>query len=1276
MHSKSSGQVRRTDGPSLAAKPSDTSPLGFTRITLALRSSIHWKQLKLDLTGTIGKDNFTRLRRRRRKGSPYWTWVGSIKTSLFRRLKEKLKHLYPKSQLRTQKIKRQLSGPIQRKKVPPRGVETSPTPGPHGRAYTWNIATLTNKRRVIRHFLRTEKAQVLALQETQRTILGFPMTAEGYTVFETTAALETKETERGLALLIRSNLNPLQVGRTHTNFIFARIPPSEGKPEWLLGNVYSPARSGLRANFRKILTRAIAELQEEFPHAHLLLMGDFNEPHSKFINRTQLGLTQCPFSGSDLTFYRSRRRPGRQPRLITSAIDYFLTNAQASKDFGRAVVRRQWDESDHWPVRININLARNQPATTKPSTKKKLTPEIIRGTTEDDAWTQFQEESFFLPEGTLQDKFTQMVQEVIERHLEPQNSRPTLRHGNRPLLSREEKTLLTAKQGAHVRWWSNQDPSLEEQLHGEWKEARRIFREAHRTQSKKRWVDYISRGIGHFTKGRNRELWLFMYSLLNRRKGSLAIDPMRDPTGETVTRPQDIINVWRNHYQGLGDATEIQHMDAAYWEEKLRHKPNLSPLPEMDKLINVEELLRALHHLKAGKAPGPSGLPSELWKLCHDETKWTKPLDNPFLKTLLQTCNEIFIKGPSPDLSTSEIVSIYKDGDRQDPGNYRGISLMETLLKVVCTIVTARVQSELDRTGRLIREQAGFRSPEETLAQSCALLDILQRRREAGFDTWLAFVDFKKAFDTVSHEGIFAKCRKIGIHGKVLNFIKLLYRNSKVRARAGALRSDPFSVERGVRQGCPLSPTLFLIFINDIYDDAPSGVTIPRRLGYVRKKCPGLLFADDEVTLAENPRQMKRALRKLGKWAIENGMAFGIKKCGIMRILVNPSEEPPPIFMINDEIVPNVTSYKYLGIVIEDSLKPEAHSAQRIEKGMKILTMISPILRNWTLPLNLRKLLCSHLLAPVLMYGCEIGIGVKATRDIERIFTISLKHLLRISPKDNSTSGEALRKELGFDSLADRIELARYRLFTKYNFNKKRTWLATLGKTRNSARLGSRTWTTKTLDGLKTRKIRIKTLIDKDFRRKRTAQWVEERAVKRRNTRRGDLISLKLLHEIEWGPNLKRPPLDPGLILGESVLVKMRVNAFWTGKRTGLFRGAGEICPVCGESEPETIAHILTRCRAWRRERDESGVSTLLRRILSVGEDQTRTSLEVEALELLGGSSMESVAKRHFSSNKLYEVFFPLYDFLGSVYYKRLVAIYGHQSSTTNKPKPRRVGRR
>ena len=179
-------------------------------------------------------------------------------------------------------------------------------------------------------------------------------------------------------------------------------------------------------------------------------------------------------------------------------------------------------------------------------------------------------------------------------------------------------------------------------------------------------------------------------------------------------------------------------------------------------------------------------------------------------------------------------------------------------------------------------EQYGFRSKEECISIFISFREICLRRHFSNKDTYnIAFLDLKKAYDTVPTYNILSKIECLGIRGKCLKFIENnLYLSSKACVKIDLKFSKVFRIKKGVRQGCPLSPILFNLFINDIFRDCnKNGVSIGGSL------CCGDLFTDDIVLCAPTRGSLNKLLKKVNDWAKFNHMTFGINKCATIMVI-------------------------------------------------------------------------------------------------------------------------------------------------------------------------------------------------------------------------------------------------------------------------------------------------------------------------------------------------------------------------------------------------------
>ena len=256
------------------------------------------------------------------------------------------------------------------------------------------------------------------------------------------------------------------------------------------------------------------------------------------------------------------------------------------------------------------------------------------------------------------------------------------------------------------------------------------------------------------------------------------------------------------------------------------------------------EVRAALNRLKAFKAPGGDGIATAL--LQHGGSE--------FENMLWQLLVQVWEREDIPtDWEEAIIAVLYKGkGDVHDPNNTRGLSLLNTGLKVLSNLVLNRLQPHAEEV--IGEYQAGFRRGRSCTDHIHTLRAYLAARREHQQDTHLIFVDFQKAYDTVIREVLWERMREMGIPHKLIRMAQVMSRCTRNRVRTLGRLFHDFITRSGVRQGDALSPLLFNLALES---------AIRRVLAALSNKVLILAYADDIVILGDCEEAVKEAMQML-----------------------------------------------------------------------------------------------------------------------------------------------------------------------------------------------------------------------------------------------------------------------------------------------------------------------------------------------------------------------------------------------------------------------------
>jgi exonuclease III len=1071
---------------------------------------------------------------------------------------------------------------------------------------TWNVRSTAGRRPELGWNLQLLDVAVAAIQEHNIPAEGWPLRFRGYDCVQRDADPAIPGA-RGVALLVHEPARLLELNYpSNPNTVWGRATGLIPLGACHLGAIYVPAASPTNRERRlevleHIRSTATAILQRS-PDEPLLILGDWNLSTAllaRLLERWGLPLQLLSMRGS-----RNSCCSRRDGSTRLTAIDHIVTNPAGIRILSPAVVRRSIDMSDHWPVTATLRAVSSTDRPVRPRRMAtSFTTEQRDTIVSHNLWdTLLDVDGSGEGSSARVDDPSERVRDFISATAQVAEAAECFKEvsagTNRPYhtLSASTKTAIQERRylrakvreaGAHA------SSELLSQLEAAVTEAKVGLRD----DAKAGWISFCAKGVRLLTdkSASSRPFWRWMKGTMGHGRAKLQLHPVRDPHGVLQTLPGEVLEVYRQHYGAL--AVDPNPRPASWWQSE-HPLPVRDSLPRMDEPISWMELCEALRQAPFNKACGPDGIPVELYKLCIESGE--NPIPGTAMgKALLEIANDILNGHIPEELRIAWLVSIPKPRlDSSDPENTRGISLISTLMKLVSRIVADRIMLSLENVNGLRREQAGFRSHEECQAQVAVLVDLARRRKhESKAGTWVAFIDFKKAFDTVPHAALMHKLKAAGVTGKCLRFIDVLYSDTRIKVALSGLLSDEIPLERGVRQGDPLSPILFDLFINDIVDDLDT-VVVPGLPEGVDRNIPGLLFADDVALIADSAVKLKAQLEGVGAWATKWGMSVGHSKCGVMVLLDSVAHQAAKDqdWALQGSTIPVVDQYVYLGVTLDHELSLATMIGHRAKQGLKLFWALRPFLANRQIHLRIKVLAIKALLVPVLTSGGAV-FGMHRQElyaPLQKVLNMAMRTATQ-GKASALTSPNTLSIELEIPPCVAILAGARARGFAKYKTL--RTWIAPLCTNLGpfAAWQPNAPWSrhssvqTRILWGRSDHPNGVSEDTPKEYGQAiQKARWLKWSAAD------GGAITSARYLESDFGSTtgyIREALHDALLAPGVNWLARSRIGSTWTAyraARAGLIDSRWSTqCPLCRLPCRSDLTHILLGCTRFTSERNQ-----------------------------------------------------------------------------------------
>ena len=458
--------------------------------------------------------------------------------------------------------------------------------------------------------------------------------------------------------------------------------------------------------------------------------------------------------------------------------------------------------------------------------------------------------------------------------------------------------------------------------------------------------------------------------MIGKETGSTKIIELKNDSGLNLTEPGDVGNSLNSYFTAIGPQLASEFFSGAnniVPEDYLTKFKSSFTLKEV-KPATVLELLNAV---KISKATGHDGISNRILKIAALFIH----------KKLTDICNLSIVLGIFPsEWKIAKVTPFFKSGERNEPNNYRPISVLPTIARLFERLIFKQIYSYFSDKKLIYSHQSGFRAQHST---TTALLDLLNQwclNIDRGMVNGVLFLDLKKAFDTVDHVILLKKLNCYGVDDRALAWFRSYLEDRQQVCYVNGVTSSMASITCGVPQGSILGPLLFLVYVNDF----------PKSLDYGMAR----LFADDTnltfsgCSLAALQDEMTKDLKGITSWLSANKLTLNVLKTDFMLIGSRQrvaALEGNVTLRLNDAVLQQVHSLKCLGVNVDQNLTWDSHIAsirKKVTRNVGILKKVKPVLNR----LNLIDIYRS-LIEPYFTYCCIVwdSIGETQIKSLQKL---------------------------------------------------------------------------------------------------------------------------------------------------------------------------------------------------------------------------------------------------------------------------------------------------
>jgi hypothetical protein len=486
-----------------------------------------------------------------------------------------------------------------------------------------------------------------------------------------------------------------------------------------------------------------------------------------------------------------------------------------------------------------------------------------------------------------------------------------------------------------------------------YKDVKQYYNRERRRAKKEYYTQYIEN-----FKSCSKKLWKLYNTMLCRRKKLQSVpEVFLDDNGKVYNNTQDIANGFCEFFNSVGSRvlSELRSQPVGTSVGSRRTVPDIARCNASVflKPITLIELERLILSLPAKQSSGDDGISNVLLKsMRHVLMPWMLDLFNLSLQT-----------GVFPDaLKIANILPLHKAKNVAHFGNYRPISLLVTISKVLEKVMNNRVVAHLNKNKQFSQYQHGFRRNYSTITANMQIVGDVMNNLHEGNYTIALFVDLSKAFDTVAHKLLLEKLNKYGVRGTCNDWFDSYLSERPMKVTFEGVESTCLSVKHGVPQGSILGPLLFSIMVNDL------------ELGL--QYCNVLMYADDTTLYisGKNIRNMQLKMQEdidyLSMWFGKNFLKVNESKSNVMLFSKTRQARERLNLKMNGKLLVEVESFKLLGIMLDKFLNWSSH-LQYVNSKLRSQLFLLNSIKNMVPESSMYNLYYA-LFYPHISYGIEL----------------------------------------------------------------------------------------------------------------------------------------------------------------------------------------------------------------------------------------------------------------------------------------------------------------